>query len=390
MNIGVDIRVLMDKHYSGVSCYTSDLLLAMFKEDRENNYSLFYNSWSDISERLNIWENERSKILKLAWPNKIFNYVLQKVFHYPKLDKFLGEPDIFWSPHFNFSSFSKSAKTKKIITVHDISFLRYPEFFSWRKNFWHKALEVKKILTEAEAIVAVSDNTKNDIVELLNIYEDKIRVIHSGFSLVLRSGEAVSKEDFFKKHGLNRFKDSKLILYLGTIEPRKNLVNLIRAYELWRSNLPEGEKPLPLVLAGSKGWKTSKIIAAWKKSAFKDDIFFLGYVSPEEKEVLYQEAMVFIYPSFYEGFGLPPLEAMARGIPVISSNNSSLPEVVSDAALTVNANNYLEITSAMTYLISDSSFREMMIERGRERVKLFSWEKTAKEYLDFFKEISER
>lgn len=387
MKIGVDIRVLMDEHYSGISCYTSDLLSAMFQEEKENTYSLFYNSWSDISNRLKVWERDNTEIKRLAWPNKIFNYVLQKVFHYPKLDKFLGDPDIFWSPHFNFSSFSKSSTSKKVITVHDLSFLRYPEFFSWRKNFWHRALEVGKILKEADAIVAVSESTKDDIVELLNIPEEKIRVIHSGFSLAQEEASGISKKEFFTRHKLEKYVDTKIILYLGTIEPRKNLVNLIKAYELWRSSLAPGSEVLPLVLAGSKGWKTAEIFSSWRKSEYREDIFFLDYVSNEERELLYKEAIIFVYPSLYEGFGLPPLEAMAREVPVISSNNSSLPEVLSDAALAVNSNNYTEIAQAMSYLISDSKLRELMIAKGRERLKLFSWQKTAQEYLDFFKEI---
>lgn len=391
MKIGIDIRVLMDKNYSGVSQYGANLLLAFFKKEREarreklnsNNYHLFYNSSKNIKDRLNVWQNDFSQIKSLSWSNKIFNYFLQKTLSWPKLDLLLGKPDVFWSPHFNFSSFSKNSKTKKVITVHDLSFLRHPEFFSWRKIFWHFALGVKKILSQADGIIAVSENTKSDLVELLGIDENKIRVIYSGLNKSIITGAINSVTNFFPKLNL----DLGYLLYLGNIEPRKNLVNLIKAYELWRLNLKSGDKILPLVLAGAKGWKTKKIFSTWKKSKFKKDIYFLGYVNDEIQEALYQSASLFIYPSFYEGFGFPPLEAMAKGVPVITSNVSSLPEVVADAALIINPYEPLELAEAIGLILKDDNYRRQLITKGLKRAELFSWEKTAEKYLAYFDEL---
>jgi len=398
MKIGVDIRVLMDKHYSGVSKYTANLLSALYNQEKllrkeqleSNSYRLFYNSWHHIESRLQIWENDFSEIKHSAWPNKIFNYVLQKIFTIPKLDKFLDYPDIFWSPHFNFSSFSKNSQTKKVITVHDLSFLRYPEFFSWRKNFWHQALNIKKILLAADGIVAVSENTKDDIMELLNIEAQKIKVIHSGIKLPADFDINESQTDFWQKHNLESCQNRGIILYVGTIEPRKNLVNLIKAYDLWRDSLTDKNSYLPLVLVGSRGWKTKKIFSIWKKSNYQKDIIFLGYVDDLERELLYRKANLFVYPSCYEGFGFPPLEAMARGVPVITSNVSSLPEVVADAALMVNPGSVDEIAQAMQFIFNDNDLRLRLIEKGRKRAMLFSWEETAKKYLEFFKLINNK
>ncbi|MBN2854136.1 glycosyltransferase family 4 protein [Patescibacteria group bacterium] len=393
MKIGIDIRVLMDKNYSGVAKYGANLLLAIFKKEEEalkfnanNSYKLFYNSWEKIEARLNIWKREFSEIKFLSWSNKIFNYFLQKILAWPKLDLFLEEPDIFWSPHFNFSSFSKNSKTKKIITVHDLSFLRYPEFFSFRKKFWHQALNIKKILNEVDGIIAVSENTKNDLIELLGIKEEKIRVIYSGLINLPPEQVATPVGTLFPQLNL----EQGYILYLGNIEPRKNLVNLIKAYEFWRLNLEKDEKVLPLVLAGAKGWKTKKIFSIWTKSKFKNDIHFLGYVDDKTQEVLYKEASLFIYPSFYEGFGFPPLEAMAHKVPVITSNVSSLPEIVADSALMIDPNRAEEIAEAIRIILKDDKYRENLIIKGLKRVELFSWEKTADQYLAYFQELLDK
>ncbi len=388
MKIGVDIRVLMDKYYSGVSQYTANLLSAIFELDKTSDYKLFYNSWNNLDLKLSAWNHDNSKVIGLHIPNKIFNYLFQKILMRPKIDLALGGVDVFWSPHFNFTSLSE--KTKKVITVHDLSFLRYPEFFSVRKNFWHKALNIKKTLENSDVIIAVSENTKNDIVELLNIESAKIKVIYSGNNIPVEADLNITKTDlkikaqadFINKNNLK----GRLILYLGTIEPRKNIAALIEAYnELRIKN--ESFSDLKLVLAGACGWKNKKIYKKWNESPYKQDIIFLGYISQFERDILYRQSLVFVYPSFYEGFGFPPLEAMSQGLPVICSNVSSLPEVVGSAALMINPFKSTEITEALETIINDETFREMLIKKGYERSKLFTWEKTAKEYLEVFKSL---
>ncbi len=382
MKIGVDIRVLMDKHYSGISEYTANLLSAILAQDKANEYKLFYNSYRDLNGRLDKWNSSNSQVVGRHYPNKIFNYCLQKVFGYPCLDKVLGGVDVFWSPHFNFTSLSGSGSgLKKVITVHDLSFLRYPQFFSGRKNFWHKALGVKKILREADKIIAVSENTKNDIIELAEITADKIRVIYSGNNVIKK----IWPEDKIKA-SLNKLDVSgPFILYVGNIEPRKNISGLIKAYDQLRSS---GEN-ISLVLAGAPGWKDAQIYSDWQVSPYKDQIKFLGYISQEEKEILYSRAAVFAYPSYYEGFGFPPLEAMACGVPVVCSNVSSLPEIVADAAIMINPGKPAEIAEAIKMVLTDEGLRSRLIASGYERAQMFSWDKTAKEYLGLFKELHE-
>ena len=380
MKIGVDIRVLMDKYYSGVSSYTANLLNAIFALDSDNEYKLFYNSWHNQDERLNIWNRNNSKVIGLHVPNKIFNYLYQKILHRPKLDEVIGGVDVFWSPHFNFTCLSKN--TKKIITVHDLSFLRYPEFFNARKNFWHKALGINATLKNADKIIAVSENTKNDIVELLGIPEEKVKVIYSGNNSVKTEVDKNIAEKYLASHKIN----GRFILYLGTIEPRKNIIGLIDAYNKLRAK-NEQFSDLKLVLAGASGWKNKKTYRAWQMSSYKNDIIFLGYVNKDEQDILYNFASIFAYPSFYEGFGFPPLEAMTYGVPVICSNVSSLPEVVADAAVMVNPYDSGEIAEALAIVLEDSALREILIDKGYKRTKFFTWEKTAEEYLQVFKEL---
>lgn len=392
MKIGVDIRVLMDEYYSGVSQYAANLLNAIFTLDSNNEYKLFYNSWKNLDERLKSWNRNNSKVIGSHIPNKIFNYLGQKIFKEPKIDKILGGVDVFWSPHFNFSSFNK--KTKKIITVHDLSFLRYPEFFDIRKNIWHKALNVKKVLRGADKIIAVSESTKNDIIELVGVSSEKIQVIYSGNNAVRKEMDEKEKENFnyevanfLAKNKLS----GRLILCLGTIEPRKNLVGLIKAYNLLRAkDEASGAKKfvdLRLVLAGANGWKNKKIYVERDLSPYKDDIIFLGYINQREKEILYASSSVFAYPSYYEGFGFPPLEAMTYGLPVICSNISSLPEVVGDAAVMINPFEIGEITDALEMVLNDESLRKLLIEKGLVRAQFFTWQKTAGEYLEVFKNL---
>jgi glycosyltransferase involved in cell wall biosynthesis len=382
MKIGVDARVLMDRNYSGVSEYTANLLSAILRQDQENQYSLFYNSFKNQEARLKIWETANTKIIGTHYPNKLFNYCLQKCFSYPKFDKTLGGVDIFFAPHLNF--LNVSFKTKLVVTVHDLSFLRYPEFFSCRKNIWHKAIGVGRLLKRADKIVTVSENTKNDLVEIIKIDANKIEVIYSGNNFLAAPLDDADKVKFFSKNNLH----PGFIFSVGNIEPRKNISGLIKAYEELRKRRPDLTPHL--VLAGAKGWKHHQIFKAWKNSPYQTDIKFLGYISPAEKATLFAAAAVFAYPSYYEGFGFPPLEALGAGVPVVSSNVSSLPEVLGSAALLVNPYRPEDISEALELILTDNNLRTKLIADGRKQAALFTWEKAAHAYLELFKKLDEK
>jgi glycosyltransferase involved in cell wall biosynthesis len=282
-------------------------------------------------------------------------------------------------PHINFIGINGGHKS--ILTIHDLSFLRYPEFFSRRKNFWHKMVNAKNLARKFDKIAVVSENTKNDTIELLGVNPEKIAVIYLGIENLYK---ILDNNDSSLKRVKEKYNlPEKFILFLGTVEPRKNIEGLIEAYNILREeniNLSE----FKLVIAGGKGWKSDNIYREWHKSKYREDIKFLGYIPKEEKVYLYNLASLFVYPSFYEGFGFPPLEAMASGLPVITGNTSSLPEITGNAGLMIDPYNTASLAQAMKLVLTDESLRQDLIKKGQERVREFNWEKTAEEYLRIF------
>jgi len=381
MKAGVDIRTLMDAKYSGVSQYTFNLtreLLELNQSSRDPiDFKFFYNSGRSISHRLPDFLFDQGEVIGTRYPNKLFNYGLQKALRTPKLDTMLGV-DTFWMPHFNFTCLS--SKCRRILTVHDLSFLKNAGFFNWRKNIWHQLLNVKKMIREADHIVAISQNTKKDIIDLCRKDEDRISVVYSGVDPEFRPLEQDEEMGRIKeKYDL----PEKFILSLGTLEPRKNIEGVIKAFNIFAQKYKTS--PYNLVIVGMDGWKNESIIQAWKDSPCRHRIKFLGYVPNKDKVYLYNLASVFIFPSFYEGFGLPPLEAMACGTPVITSFTSSLPEVVGNAGLIVDPKNIRDIFEAIKQISEDERLRLELGQKSLERARNFSWKETADRYLQIIK-----
>jgi len=378
MKIGVDIRTLMDARYSGVPEYTLNLLTEIFKLDHENEYRLFYNSGRDISARMPDFGAMNASIIHTRYPNKLLNYFLFKIFNRPRIDNLLGA-DIFFMPHMNFISLS--GRSKSVLTVHDLSFLRYPGYFSARKNFWHGMVDVRKLINKFNCVVAVSENTKQDIVELCGVEGHKVKVIYSG---ITDDYKVIGKSDVRLIEVRNKYSlPEKFILFLGTIEPRKNITGLVSAFE----DLIAGNSELSglhLVIVGGKGWKSAEIRKKIADSNLEDHIKMLGYVDREDKPYIYNLASLFVYPSLYEGFGFPPLEAMACGVPVITSASSSLPEIVGDAGILVESNNISDISRAMKLVLTDDGLSKKLSAKGIERAKHFNWRNAAQEYLKLF------
>ncbi len=379
MIIGVDVRVLLGAQYSGIGEYTFNLLTALIKEDKSNDYVLFYNSAKDLSGRLPKFDQANVSYVGRRLPNKLINYGLFKTLHWPRVDQLVNKHfDVFWMPHLNFMAWPMA---KNFLTVHDLSFLRYREFFSAHNNFWHNQLKAPKLIQGADKIIAISANTKQDIVELTGVSPDKVAVVYSG---VAESYSRLEPADPRLVAVKNKYQlPAKFILYLGTIEPRKNLVGLIEAYNYLRQTYPELAE-FKLVLAGGDGWKFKAVYQAAKVSPFSQDIKFLGYVEAEDKCPLYNLASVFAFPSFYEGFGFPPLEAMASGTPVVASFVSSIPEVLGTAGLLIDPYDLREIGEALAQVLLNQNLADSLSQRGLVRAQEFTWQKTAKQYLDIF------
>ena len=381
MRIGIDIRTLMDKQYSGVAEYVLNLLHALFKLDQVNQYFLFYNSAHDLSQVMPSFNYPNVQIVKRRYPNKVLNYILLKFFHWPRTSRLFGQQlDYFLMPHLNFIATEKNIKN--ILTVHDLSFLRYPYFFSWQKNFWHYLINVKKLIKKFNQIVVISENTKQDLIELCEFPAEKIKVIYSAIDKKYLPVAKTDEQILRIKQKLNL--PNKFILSLGTIEPRKNLAGLIAGYEKFREHNPEAIE-IKLVIAGGQGWKNKNIYQLIKSSKYSQDIILTGYVSNQEKVALYNLAEVLVYPSFYEGFGFPPLEAMACNLPVICSFAASLPEVVGQGAILIDPYNARQISQALKMIIFDQELRNNLTAKAKIELEKFNWEKVAREYLQLLK-----
>ncbi|MBU4082610.1 glycosyltransferase family 4 protein [Patescibacteria group bacterium] len=367
MNIGIDIRVLARGARTGVEEYAINLLSELLPLNKGVNYKLFYNAFRKAELNYPWLSLDNVHLKDSRIPNRFF-FAVARYLNAPKIDKLLGGIDVYFNPHFFVAPVSRGCR--KVITFHDLSFEHYPEFFSKRKRLWQNFLmNAKREAEKADKIIAVSKSTKADLVNLYGVDERKIEVIYSGVSERFREMSNVEKlERIKKKYNL----PDKFILYFGTIEPRKNIVGIIKAFELLKK-----DKSLKLVIAGTKGWLYKDIFKAAQNSKYSQDIFFTGFVEDADKPFLYNLAELFVYPSFFEGFGFPPLEAMACGLPVIVSCNSSLPEVVGKAALMVDPANIDELAWAMEIALNDQELRKRIIAAGLEQAKKFSWRECA-------------
>lgn len=383
MRIGIDIRCLTEGKRTGVEEYVLNILENIFELDKTNEYVLFLNSFSrpktDL-EQFAKYSNVRVKYLRI--PNKILNFMFWYL-RWPKLDKLAGGTDVFFMPNINFSAFSK--KTKLVATIHDLSFEHYPETFSLKRRLWHAFVNPRRMARMADKIFAVSDSTKNDLLKTYGVSLDKVSVVKNGLSANFRE---IDRNNIKLLDAKEEYKlPYKFILYLGTIEPRKNIIGLIKAYNQLRSlKNPELDK-YKLAIMGATGWKFEKILNEITKSPYRKDIITTGYVCDFDKEYIYNLASLFVYPSFFEGFGFPPLEAMACGVPVIVSNNSSLPEVAGDAGILVDPNLPDEIYQAMKEILLHKNLAEKLKQEGIKQAKKFHWQKSAEEFLRLISQI---
>ena len=266
-----------------------------------------------------------------------------------------------------------------VVTVHDLSFFLYPELFRRYNRLYLQAL-TRRTVARAVRVIADSASTRADILRLLGTPPEKVSVIPAGVGVEMRPiGAAEQMQALRRRYGL----PEHIILYLGTLEPRKNLPLLLEAYaQLRRTGCTHR-----LVLAGGKGWYYEDIEATVTRLGLREEVLFPGHVPDEELPLWYNAADLFVYPSLYEGFGLPPLEAMACGTPVITSNAASLPEVVGDAGLIVDAHSAPALAEAMAQLLGDPQRRRQLRQAGLARARLFSWRATASKTAALYHEI---
>lgn len=360
MRIIIDIRPLLEPRRSGVGTFTAEATKALAARGA-HEYALFANGRGTAVPDDVPAESSRVTHRFSTHPNRLLNASFAFL-RRPRIESLAGPADAVWLPNLNFVATALPAA----VTVHDLSFARYPRFFTAKQRLWHRMINPRLTLRRASAVVAVSEHTRLDVIETYGISPDKVTVAHPGISAAFVPQTDAEVRRIREKHGLHR----PFFLFLGVIEPRKNVSGLIAAFERCAADAD-------LVIAGGKGWLCDEVFRAAARSPKKGRITFLGYVDEADKAALYAAAAAFVYPSFYEGFGIPPLEAMSVGTPVIASRTSSLGEVVGDAGLLVDPRSPADIADAMTSVLADRSLADELRRRGHERARRFTWDRTA-------------
>jgi len=271
-----------------------------------------------------------------------------------------------------------------VVTVLDLSFLRFPEAFK-AFNRAYLALMTRLSVRRAAKVIAISESTRQDVIELLGVPPERVARIYCGADPRFRPLPADEVAAFRQEKGL----PERFVLFLGTIEPRKNAVTLIEAFAALIATERRRTEDVQLVLAGGRGWLAEPAYARVEELGLQDRVRFTGYLPEEEKALWYNAATCFCYPSLYEGFGLPPLEAMACGVPVVTSNVSSLPEVVGEAALTVDPLDSRALCEALRRVLIDGDLWSELSVRGPARARRFSWREAARQTADVYRWVGE-
>lgn len=381
--IAIDVSALRQRDLSGVGKYLKNILSRLILIDDKNEYFLFSFGHKNIPLNIDLKEAKNIHYIHRKIPSKIF-FLLNFLFNIPYLDivSYGGKKikmDIVWLPNFN-PCHLKYKKTKLITTIHDLSFVKYREFLNSKRKMWHNFLKIKKIIKRSNKLIAVSENTSIDLQNIYRVSRDKIVVSPLGIDRKFCKIENVEYlENVNSKYDL----PDKFLLFVGVKEPRKNILSILKVFSKLK------DENINLVIVGPCGW--SDII--WRKfynnldENIKSRIRILDYVTEEDLPAFYNLAKIFVWPSYYEGFGLPPIEAMACGCPVIASNNSSLPENLKDNAILVEALNVENLYRAVNELLQDEVLYNFYKNKKIPEEFYNNWDKSSQKLLNLFNKI---
>lgn len=350
MRIGINAQLLsFDQNYrnGGVSRYIRYLLTELVGQAGNHEYTVFVNG-PEVIERLT--SHPQITYISAPWPvSKPAARVAWEQFTLPSLIR-QKRIELLHSP-VNVLPTWVPGSCATVVTLHDLAFLRFPHVLTRAKRLYHRTFTIRS-LRQATMIIAASDSTKQDAHELVGIPLDRMQTI---YPCIDKRFSNVCEEEKLSAFRQQQKLSEGYILYLGTLEPRKNLPTLIDAYAFLRQKYGRREK---LVLAGGKGWLYDTIFEKVRQLGLETEVIFPGFVADAEQTLWYQAASAFVYPSLYEGFGIPVAEAMACGVPVVTSNISSLPEAGADIALCVDPHNLDALSQALHQAITDQSYRE--------------------------------
>jgi glycosyltransferase involved in cell wall biosynthesis len=375
MRIAIDISYLQTKR-AGYGHHTSELLNALLQYGGEHTYTLW--GWSSHIDKIALVKfnqtNYRIKAARIPGFIKRFYWNNLK---FPDIQTFTGNFDIFHS----LEPLMPPTKNKKvIITIHDLAYKKFPQYFESNVLKWD--ISIKRNVNIADAIIVQSQQTKNDIQEFFNVKEKKIHIIHLPVNSIFSHSDVDDIKDQVRKiYNLH----SPFALFVGTLEPRKNIPTLIKSFEqLHKASVSD----LKLVIVGKRGWLYDEIFSAINNSVVRNKILYLDYIPETDLATIYKLAKFFVYPSIYEGYGVPILESMASGTPVITSNTSSLKEIAEGVAILVDPTKVEDLSEAMFRLSQNQSVRDELSKKGLERIKLFNHKTAADQVLNIYKQLS--
>jgi glycosyltransferase involved in cell wall biosynthesis len=370
------VRITIDytpalRQTAGIGRYTRGLVAALAEIDRENEYTLFCAGQDPEGAR---WPDNftiRASHVPARWLTAGWHRL---GLPFPA-ERLAGTCEIFHSPDFTLPPLRQA---RGVVTVHDLSFMRFPEHAEpGLRDYLQRT--VPRTVERAARVLADSESTKADLVELLRVPTEKISVVPAGVEPRFRPVRDTVKLNAVRgRYNLPQW----FILSVGTIEPRKNLTRLISAYAQLRR---QTGLPHALVIAGKEGWLYQGIYEQAAKEGLTEHVHFPGFVDDDDLPALYTLADLLAFPSLYEGFGLPPLEAMACGTPVVASNNSSLPEAVGAAALLVDAEDVDGLADAMARVLGNANLRVRLADLGRAQAARFTWTDAARKLLDAYR-----
>jgi glycosyltransferase involved in cell wall biosynthesis len=369
VKIAIDARKL---HDFGIGTYIRNLLRHLSRIDRENEYVLLCHD-SDMGVASTLGENFRAVLEPAA------NYSVKEQFHIP-LVLMREKPDVFHAPHY---VLPVAVRSRSVVTIHDCIHLMFPQYLPNRAAYAYARGAMWSAAKRSDRILTVSEASKRDILHFFNVPPEKIAVVYNGIDerfWIQPSTEEIARvrERFQLDHGF--------VLYAGTIKPHKNLVRLIEAFAALR----KGEfEELKLLIIGDEISKLPALRRAVHIHKLHKHVRFLGFLPDETLAALYRLAAVFVFPSLYEGFGLPPLEAMASGTPVVTSNVSSLPEVAGDAAILVDPYDVSSIVDGVRRVLTDPLMADELRKKGLARARDFSWERSVARTHDIYRLVAE-
>ena len=370
--IGIDYTSAI-RQSAGIGRYTRNLIAALADIDRMNNYVLF--SGGRIASEESWPPNFCTRSVPLT--DRHLAILWQRLRLPLPVELLTGKLDIYHSPDFVLPPVWRA---RTALTVHDLSFLRHPECSS-PPLLNYLLGNVPRSIGRADAILADSQNTRDDLIDLLHVPPDRVHVVYPGVEERFSPERDESQiDEVVRRYQVRR----PFILGVGTLQPRKNFPRLMRAFDLLRQ---ERAVPHQLVIAGVQGWLSEEIQETLSELDLGDDIRLTGFVADEDLPDLYRAADLFAFPSLYEGFGIPVLEAMGCGTPVVTSNVSSLPEVAGDAALLVPPEDVQALAEAMWRLVDDDALRVGLRLKGYQLVNRFTWPQAAKRLLSVYQEL---